>query len=279
MRDLLLHPSVQKQVERFLKEPTHSICLIGPFGAGKTYTAHQIAQSLLGHSKPEAIKQIIPEKNSISIDAVRELQQFLKLKMPGTAKVRRIVIIENAEFMTVEAQNALLKTLEEPVDDVVFILTTNNVQQLLPTIVSRTQRLNVTSPSPEQIEAFFDEYPKAEIQRAYHMSGGNMGLMYALLNEKDHPLVEAISAGRQLINKNKYERQLVVDEWAKDKIGFAYLLFGLKRLLTLALTSNANNTAKLQKNVQGLASIHAAEKALGRSPNMKLLVTDLFLHL
>lgn len=78
-------------------------------------------------------------KQSLSIDQIRPLKEELaKSPVEGT---RRFFFIENAQTLTMPAANALLNLLEEPVAPVTTILLTNNAQQILPTIRSRTQIL------------------------------------------------------------------------------------------------------------------------------------------
>lgn len=74
-------------------------------------------------------------KHSIGIDEVRAVERFL-IKKPLKSK-ENIVIIENANLLTLQAQNAILKTLEEPPKNSKIILETQNEKKLLPTILSR----------------------------------------------------------------------------------------------------------------------------------------------
>ncbi len=84
------------------------------------------------------IKLISSEKGKeIKIDQIREAINFLKLK----SEKGKVIIIENAENMNLEASNALLKTLEEPPANTLIILTTSNQNKLLPTIISRTKKI------------------------------------------------------------------------------------------------------------------------------------------
>lgn len=88
----------------------------------------------------------------ISIDQVRDMQHSASLP-PFEGKCK-VFIIEDAELLSVEAANCLLKTLEEPVDKMVFLLLTTNEKLLLSTVVSRCQRLELTPlPSPQMEEA------------------------------------------------------------------------------------------------------------------------------
>jgi DNA polymerase-3 subunit delta' len=82
------------------------------------------------------VLEIIPE-TSIGIDEIRQIKTFLSRKPIGSAQ--NTVIIRNAEKLTLPAQNALLKTLEEPPGNSQVYLVTNHPDQLLPTILSRVQ--------------------------------------------------------------------------------------------------------------------------------------------
>ena len=78
----------------------------------------------------------------ILVDEIRDLEHFLYLTTAGELKLGLIV---DADCMSIQAQNAFLKTLEEPVANVILILTTQNVEGLLPTIRSRCQTVALRS--------------------------------------------------------------------------------------------------------------------------------------
>ncbi len=130
----------------------HAYLLTGPAGTGKRTLADICARALCCQSQGErpcdicpSCKQFLsgnhpdfirvkPEK-SISVEAVREVIDRLAVK-PYEAD-RHVVVIEQADKMTVQAQNALLKTLESPPGEDVFFLIAAQTTALLPTIVSR----------------------------------------------------------------------------------------------------------------------------------------------
>lgn len=92
---------------------------------------------------PIDITKITPE-NSIGIEAVRILKQEIALK-PFKSETKA-VIIEEAQTLTVEAQNALLKTLEEPpAHTIIILLVSGSVDLLLPTILSRAHVIELTT--------------------------------------------------------------------------------------------------------------------------------------
>lgn len=86
---------------------------------------------------------IEPEKNSITIDKIRDISKFVSTK-PFESN-NKVVLIKQADLMRMEASNALLKNLEEPKPFVYFILLTDNKNKLLKTIISRCQVINYLS--------------------------------------------------------------------------------------------------------------------------------------
>jgi DNA polymerase-3 subunit delta' len=84
---------------------------------------------------------VLRSDKSIGVDAIRELLHAVSEHTYEGGK--RIVRIENAERMTPQAQNSLLKTLEEPNEETVFLLTCDDTTKLLPTIISRCRILRL----------------------------------------------------------------------------------------------------------------------------------------
>ncbi len=90
------------------------------------------------------------KSTSIHIDVIRRIERSLTYK-PNEANYRVVIIVE-ADEMTNQAANAFLKTLEEPPSYAIIILTTTNYSRLLPTIISRCQKVRFNSITPEIIE-------------------------------------------------------------------------------------------------------------------------------
>lgn len=97
----------------------------------------EIYNNKKAQSNPDIL--IINEEKSIGIDKTRELKNFFQLKS-WSGEVKTAVVI-NGEKMTVEAQNSILKILEEPGENNYIIITAPNPYLLLPTILSRCQLL------------------------------------------------------------------------------------------------------------------------------------------
>lgn len=118
---------------------SHAYMFEGIDGIGKKKFAEELSKILLDSSNvnnsPDYIN-IYPDGSSIKIAQVRKLQSDIVIK---PHKEYKIYIINQAERMTVEAQNALLKTLEEPPQYAIMILITSNKEALLDTIKSRCE--------------------------------------------------------------------------------------------------------------------------------------------
>lgn len=122
---------------------SHAYLLTGPRGVGKTsiarILAHEINELPYDDSDHLDIIEIDAASNN-SVEDVRDLREKVQLA-PISAK-RKIYIIDEVHMLSKSAFNALLKTLEEPPEHVVFILATTEVHKLPDTILSRTQRFH-----------------------------------------------------------------------------------------------------------------------------------------
>ena len=162
----------QEKAKRFLKQVMarekmpHAYLFTGIAGVGKTSTAMALTMALNCDSPvkgdscgkcPSCRKMISgnfpdfipisrrPDKKNISIEQIKDLNRELRFA-PVSARYR-VCLIQQAEIMTVEAANSFLKTLEEPPPGNILILKTIDPRDLLPTIVSRCQRVSF-SPLP-----------------------------------------------------------------------------------------------------------------------------------
>src|SRR5579871_3479565 len=145
---LLLNSVTKEQIDNFITKPSHALLIIGPGGAGEYALGRMVSARLLDVDEDRLNNQpffmeisTADDKQSIAIETVRETIKWLSLKVPSPKAINRVVLIENASDMTAEAQNALLKSLEEPPMGTVFVLTAPSERNLLPTIASRATRL------------------------------------------------------------------------------------------------------------------------------------------
>jgi len=101
--------------------------------------------SKINHENHPDFLFLEPTKEKFGISLIRKIILYLSRK-PYHSN-RKVVLIHEAHILTIEAQNALLKTLEEPPENSILILTTNHQENILPTILSRCERLIFQKPS------------------------------------------------------------------------------------------------------------------------------------
>lgn len=277
----LLHPHSQRQLEQVASRQLHAILLTGPVGTGKLYVARWLAGRLLDTPSVETHPYVITvnrgKEKSIGIEAVRDLERALSLKVPSAATVNRVVIIEDAHVLSGEAQNALLKTLEEPPAGTTIILTASSEQALLPTIRSRVASVPVKTPGADALRAHFSQsgQPAAKLDQALAISGGLPGLITALLEDAEHQLLPAIDAARQLLQKTTYERLASIDIFAKDRELTDGVLFILQQMAEVQLRRGAQP----ERWSKVLQAAYEAEQGLAQSGQAKLVLCNLMLNL
>ncbi len=288
MKNILLHQKTRATIDRVVERTPHALLLCGKPGSGKTYLAEQLAATIL-EIEPDKLSsypyvQIIdPDELTITIENIRSLQQFLKLRVPEKNKrsVNRIIIIVGADRMRTEAQNALLKTVEEPPAGTVLILTSDHPEKLLDTIQSRVQAVQVLPVGSEEAKNYFNSANDSEFARSYALSQGQAGLLFALLETKEHAMLADVDQAKRLLASTIAERLVQVNDLAKDKQAVARLLDALLRISHAGLfsaSSKQSGTSVEQWHKKQIQILEAIE-LLQKNANIKLILDNLFLNI
>lgn len=193
----------------------HAFIIEGAAGSGRKHIAKSIAaviscidktansipcgkcincEKIFKNVCPDVITVDSEDKKSIGVELIRELASHTYMT-PNELDMK-VYIIDGADTMTVQAQNAFLKTLEEPVTNVLYFLICENSKMLLPTIISRAPVVR-TSPLPNELIASLlsEKHPELTVQSINEIvafSHGNLGqaLMYASDSESRSELTE-----------------------------------------------------------------------------------------
>lgn len=276
----LLSKATKKQVDALLNGMPHAIGITGPEGSGKAYLAQHIKSNIIEDNDESNLLIVRPnDKRKVTIEQARELPKFLQLKTAG-AKSKRVIIVEDADTMTTEAQNAILKTIEESPLNTTIIMTFPNSSLVLPTIISRLSIIKVASPAlSESINFFRSKYTEDQISKVYSISGGRTGLMTALLENSNHELIDAIQTSKQLLSRSSFDRVKMIEQLSKTDI--ARVLDALS-IVSKAAFSSAVKSDQEQKVVRLAKVRESVSDSIQKSrflPNNKLLLTDLMLRI
>lgn len=185
--------SIKNTLEKSIKtnQITHSYLMIGIQGIGKKLLAKEYAKNILGSNdiinNPDFLC-IEPDGNSIKIEQIRNLQKEIQEK-PIISK-KKVYIIDDADLMTKEAQNCLLKTLEEPPEFAVIILIGANENAFLPTIKSRCIILHFNRLSDLEIKSYLQQqYKELNVtQSMLDIAGGSIGRAINLKDKQEQYL-------------------------------------------------------------------------------------------
>ena len=208
-KDVVGHKNIIKYIQNAVTADavSHAYILNGERGSGKKLLANLFAMSLqcqnrdedgdacgkcqscrqaLGGNQPDIIRVTHEKPNTISVDDIRVQVNDDIVIRPYSSKYK-IYIIADADLMSVQAQNALLKTIEEPPQYAVIMLLTENADTLLPTISSRCVMMKLRNIKDQLVKKYLMEHMeipdyKADVCVAF--AQGNMGKAIMLANSE-----------------------------------------------------------------------------------------------
>jgi DNA polymerase III subunit delta' len=206
-------PGARAALAAALAAPAHAYLLAGPRGSGKRTAARAFAAELLARGAPEPddarrraladpsphpdLVWIAPQGTQHLVDEVRERVIVAAVYRPFEG-ARRVFVIEAAEAMADESQNALLKTLEEPPPFVHLILVTSEPAALLETVRSRCQAVRFAPLPEESVELHLSKLGLGEgdeeRRAAARLAGGDTERAAFLLGEQGRALREGAEA-------------------------------------------------------------------------------------
>ena len=223
-KDIIGHEQIIEHLQNAITmdKISHAYILNGPDKTGKKMIAEAFAMTLqcekkeknpclechsckqaINYNQPDIIYVQHEKPNTISVDDIRnQVNRDIDVKPYGSRY--KIYIVDEAEKMNVQAQNALLKTIEEPPAYAIILLLTSNADAFLPTIRSRCVTLNLKVVPDKMIKKYLMEQrsvPDYQADVCVAFAQGNVGKAIALASSEDFN--ELKSAAVQLMKRIK----------------------------------------------------------------------------
>lgn len=278
--DIIGHEHIVEHLKKAIKHDkvSHAYIINGEAGSGKRTIANAFAATLqcetgddnacgkcksciqaAGGNQPDIIWVSHEKLNSIGVDDIRE-QVVNDVEIKPYSSRYKVYIINEADKLTVQAQNALLKTLEEPPEYAVIMLLTTNSEALLQTILSRCVVLNLRAVDDREIRAYLmsqKQIPDYQADIAIAFAQGNIGKALKLASTEEFDELRRDTL-RLLENMDKMEMYEIVDsikKIAENKMAIDDYLdmitIWYRDVLLFKATNDANGLV-FKENISGI---------------------------
>ena len=268
-QDILGHEQIIEHLQNAIKtdKVSHAYILDGPDMSGKKMIADAFSMTLecekkgtepcmechsckqaLGKNQPDIIYLQHEKPNTISVDDIRS-QINNDIGVKPYSSPYKVYIVDEAEKMNVQAQNALLKTIEEPPAYAVILLLTNNAEIFLPTILSRCVRLSLKAVPDEKIKAYLMEnyeVPDYKADVCVAFAQGNVGKAIELAESEDFNEIKnsALQLIKRLDDIELYEMAEAVKQISNYKLKindyFDLIMIWYRDVLLYKATADVN---------------------------------------
>ena len=267
---------------------SHSYIFSGIDGIGKKMIAQQFAKAILCLENPKPCNKckscieietnnnpdhflIESDNEKIKIEQIREMQK--KIAEKPIISNKKVYIINNADTMTTEAQNCLLKTLEEPPEYIIIILIASNENNLLSTIKSRCTRMYFEQLSNEEIKTYIvNNYPEDEINEdILEIYQGSIGKVVKLRNKKE--LYEKV----EKIIKNLDGKSLIeILQMSEEIYSSKEEIYSILDYINILLLKKCKENTRYVKTIQ---IVEETKKRLKVNSNYDMCIDNMIFNL
>lgn len=258
-----IHKATLTSLDAAITGKPHALLLHGQDGVSFEQAIDYIAAKM-----NVIVHNVMPAEGNdgLSVSDIRALYELTH----AVTRHTRVFVLKNAEALSPSAQNALLKLLEEPFDHYMFILQSSHPEQLLPTVRSRAQAIEVRPITAEQSNELLDKigvtYETTRTQLLFIAEG----LTQQLTTLARDPAAQAaqiqlVKHARSLLQGELYEKLQIIDSYKDDRFVAKKLVFFVGKLLRQSLIKSPSPSA-----LQKLSLLVEASEALETNANVRL---------
>lgn len=260
---IYINQITKNQIDSAVKSNSQTVILTGPEGIGLKTVATYFSENSGGE-----VLEVLPTKQekpdyqngTIKINQIRDLYETTRTK----SNRGRLIILYKANTMTKEAQNAFLKLLEEPEASTKFVLVCSGTLSLLPTVISRSQTINIRPINLSDSNNLLDDLQvtnNTKRKQLLFMAQGLPGLLYKLATDEQlfSENTKIVMDARRFINASRYERLIIAKEYSDSKSNARLLLEYVSSQLQQSISENGSADAlrRLQSTQEALSAINA----------------------
>src|SRR3989339_357634 len=275
---------------------SHAYCFARSESVGKRAVAEAISAKLHGVTREKLgtqpdyliVEQVFDEKKEktkkdISVEQIRDLREYLSRR--AYLSGYKIAMIDGAEKMSLEAANALLKTLEEPKEKTILFLLTEDEAELPATILSRCQLIYFKPAASAELKNYLLEQHVASdrADEMVNLANGLPGKIVGWLadSEKYNWHLSELNRFKSLEKKSFFEKIKIVEDLFGDKTDHIAARENLQEVLNIWLTSvreSLKSNGWRQDRVLNVEkSIQDAKKMLDQNIHPRLLIENVLL--
>ena len=268
---LPFHPDTKKSISTLQADLPHALLISGPEGVGIHEAANILANGFHASTiEPTNAKGDIDyTSGSISVELIRQLYDKTRAK---TTK-KQVHILHGAERLSLGAQAAFLKLLEEPNTHTHFILTSHAPQALLPTIRSRVQTLSMRRITKQQTKAYIESLGVADAQLQNQLTFLASGLpeeITRLVADESYFTLraETMADTRVFLTGSVYEKLLIIQKYHQSRPK------ALQLVSSAIMVTKRSLLAHPQPNlIETLEHLSAIEQNIAANCNVRLQLT------
>ena len=273
---MLMNTITKQWIDAYVSHPKTAVIIESEDELSHAIVIEYLHDKLIGRKNNPYISINSEDKKTIGVEKIRDLKKQLSLQANTSINpITRMIVIDQADRMTDEAQNALLKLIEELPARTTICLTITKSSRLLTTVTSRCFLVRVLPIEEDRAKQYARNLSVSdqEATKMYLLSSGNPGLFLSLINKESSPLTDAIQDAKIFLSSTVFERQKLIGVIVKTPDVVPMQLRAIRIIALTGLRSSVGPAKNRWK--QTLEQVAITESQLASNVSTKLALLRL----
>lgn len=277
---MLTNDITEKWIQIYTSRPKAALLIDSPLDKdGGVSITKNIYEELIGSSSSPLVSISAKDGKSIGIDEVREIKRAFSLSANRDSKISRFAVIEDASKLTPEAQNSLLKLIEELPERTIIALVADNISEILQTIKSRCFYIPVVPIEKEKALKYAEKNGKDLLyaNKIYNLSEGRASYFVRYLEDNEE-VFSQVELAKKFFASSVFDRQAIVESLIKKEFDLQSFISTMK-ITAKAGMYGTQEEASRHRWKKILKKITNAETQLSQNSNTKLTLLSLSVNI